>query len=586
MKKQIACGRASAPEAGFALIMVMGIGLVLVLLMATAVTLSVSNLQKARGDQDWSAADAAAYAGVADYTAKLANDNVYYRYGNPAARFSPLNTVTPPPTPNPAFALGVDEASWAVVPGGLATAKYRYEVDNSAYVSSGIVRLRVTGKVGSALRSILVSVKQRGFVDYLYFTRYELIDPIQSNAACVPSYAWQVPHSAKCMEVTFGSADTLDGPVHSNDTIRVCGAKFLQGLSSSSQVYPYYISPSGCALPNFAAGSDNQPVTRVPIDLPSTNSQLKQEVRVDLAKVPSPGCLYTGPTSIVFNGNKTMTIKSPFTRATNLAADFSGTLNIGSAGATCGLIGAAHNSLGNVGGATIPVIDSNLIYIQDVPSASSADPNYWAHGGYPSSFTCNNASSVAGWKFGSLAYPLAAEKTPAATPAHYGCRRGDVYVSGNLQGRLTLAAENYVYVTGDIIYSNSSANGDLLGLVGNNSVWVWNPQSSDGTALLPSNRHIAAAIVSVNHSFQVQNFSTGAVRGTLTIFGAIAQQFRGTTGTATASAMVTGFSKAYVYDKRLKHQVPPKFLSPVAATFSTTQLVEVSPPFAVDGSYR
>jgi len=577
-------------DEGFALIMVMGIGLVLMLLMATAVTLSVSDMQKARGDQNWSAAESAAYAGVADYEAKLSNNNTYYIYGNPASTFSPTNTVTLPPTTNPAFGIGSGTSTWAIVPGGDNAANYRYEVDNTSYASTGIIRLRSTGKVGGTMRSIVANVKQHGFVDFMYYTKYELGDPAQNNVACVPTYDWQTTHSSSCTEIQFGPTDVINGPVHSNDTIKVCGSSFLQGFSSSDPVSPYYAPAGGtCTAAQFATGTANQPKYRAPIDMPATNGQMKQEVRTDLATVPNPGCLYTGPTSIVFNGNNTMTVKSPFTRATNLKADSTGALTIGSAGTICGPIGNVANGLGSVGGATILVIRSNLIFVQDVPPAPSTDPNAWpltGVGSYPASFTCTNTSTTAGWTFGTLAYPTAGESVPSASPAHYGCRKGDVYVNGTMQGALTIAVDNYIYVTADLKYSDASANADMLGLIGNNAVWVWNPKNSDGTPIYPANREIDAAILSLNHTFQVQNFDSGVVRGTLTVYGAIAQRFRGPVGLLGSSGISSGYAKAYTYDKRLQYQAPPKFLSPVAATYRIAQLVEVSPPFFPDGSNR
>jgi hypothetical protein len=68
----------------------------------------------------------------------------------------------------------------------------------------------------------------------------------------------------------------------------------------------------------------------------------------------------------------------------------------------------------------------------------------------------------------------------------------------------------------------------MLGLVGNNAVWVWNPvrcTAACGTAttissgssatyanLLADNRTIQAAILSVAHTFQAQNYSVAGSR--------------------------------------------------------------------------
>ena len=142
--------------------------------------------------------------------------------------------------------------------------------------------------------------------------------------------------------------------------------------------------------------------------------------------------------------------------------------------------------------------------------------------------------------------------TSTATTPAYGCRNGDLYTKGTLQGHLTMAAENYIYVTGDILYNNNQQ--DVLGLVGQNAVWIWNPMSNivdnsgtnndSGTALLGQNRTIYGAILSVAHTFQVQNYHVGGARGTLKIVGSIAQNFRGTVGMG---------SNGYLEGLRIRH---------------------------------
>jgi Tfp pilus assembly protein PilX len=578
-------------EAGFALIMVLGIGLVILIISTAAIGLSISNIQKSRGDQDFAAAESAAYAGIADYETKLSNNNTYYIYGNPSSSFSPSGTVTLPPTTNAAFSIGAGGSTgygtWATVPGGDGTAMYRYEVDNSKYASTGIIRLRATGRAGTSVRSLVVNVKQHGFVDFMYFTNYELQDPAQTNASCIPTYDWQTAHSSLCNEIQFAPSDVINGPVHSNDTIKVCGSTFTQGFTSSDPVSPYYETPSGCSAASFPGGNPTRSAT---VDMPPTNSQMRQEVRSDLtgSTVPNPGCLYTGPTSVIFNSDGTMTVRSPFTKATEVALDTStGLLSIGSTPAQCGPVGNVANGLGSTGGATISVLNSNLMFVQDVPSSTGdpSNPNAWLTTAYPTGFTCSNTSSLSGWKFGSLAYPMANETVPAATPVHYGCRKGDVYTNGVMHGTMTITADNYIYVTGDVTYANNIT--DMLGLVGTNAIWVWNPFNGS-TPLLGSDRTISAAMLSLRHTFQVQNYTLGASpRGILTLNGAIAQQFRGTVGQSSSGNTITqGYSKNYNYDKRLQFMAPPKFLSPVSASYGISQVVEVSSPFNSDGSYK
>ena len=85
------------------------------------------------------------------------------------------------------------------------------------------------------------------------------------------------------------------------------------------------------------------------------------------------------------------------------------------------------------------------------------------------------------------------------------------------------------------------------------------------------NPTIQAAILSVAHSFRVQNYKYGEDNlGSITINGAIAQKYRGIVGTINTS----GYGKNYNYDTRLKYQSPPHFLTPIAAAWQIVTWVE------------
>ena len=582
-------------ERGAAMITVMGVGLVLAMLMSLLVVTTVNGMKQARADANWNAALAAAYAGVDDYQSRLSADTSYYRFGNPASSFSATSTVTLPTETNKAFGVGTT-GTWANVSGSTERAQFRYEVDNSKYATTGRIRVRATGRVGDATRTVTADLKQQGFIDYLYFTDYEAQDPSvagTSSTSCFTDstkttlrYSWAGRTvGSTCNEISFGAADDLQGPVHSNDTIRACGSRFEGTVTTADSRSPYYSarnsSGNTCTEPTFELAGYPSYSGGV-VGMPATNSELKKETRTDLVatEVPRPGCLYTGPTQFTFYANGTVNIKSPFTKKTRIGNANSTT---GTSPAECGTISALQSSAG----ATITVPEYNVMFVQNVPSVTS-DVNYWSSSTNPTDFTCTTSSSTSagkpGWSFGTgsskIAFPSSTEKPPTITT--YGCRAGDVFVSGEFNGAATLAAENYVFVTGDITYVNDQE--DILGLVGNNAVWVYNPLTSTGNALLAKNRTIEAAILSVAHTFQVQNYNKGGNRGTLTVLGAIAQKYRGTVATTSGSSIVTGYAKDYRYDDRFKFYAPPKFLNPVTTTYGVTSWVESKAVFAADGS--
>jgi len=595
--------RLLASDDGVALPTVFGLGLVMLMLVATSMSVVTGGLRKTNTDEDWNASLAAAYAGIEEYQSRLANDSTYQKYGNPSAPFTSGSgsTVTLPTgtATNPAFGIGTS-GTWASIPtpaGVPVQASYRYEIDNHDYQTKGILHIRSTGRVGDQTRSLVADLKQDGFLDYLWFTNYEVSDPAYKGITTVDAdnknvcerYAYGSParSDTTCGTIQFGTSDVFGGPVRSNDRMRICQSTFHGPVITSNPNTPSFLTPGGCSAPTFDVGTG--PVYAPPIDMPPTNTQLTKEVRNDLpADVPSPGCLYTGPTVITLLSNGKMNIISPWTKKTNTAATPAGATNP----AACGTPGTGAGGLGSSTGATVNVLNLNLIYVQKVPAAGSADANAPATSAMPSTaFSCTSANSganlPAGWQFmnGSTTiarFPLTSEITPsgASSLVHYDCRGGDVYIKGDMKGQMSVAAENYIYVTGDIKYVDKQS--DMLGLIGTNAVYVWNPVSNtSGTSLITTatDREIDAAILSVAHTFQVQNYDRGD-RGTLTVFGAIAQKFRGSVGVAGSA----GYVKNYQYDTRFRSVAPPKFLTPVSTTYGVAQYATVPAGFTATGA--
>lgn len=585
-------------EEGVAMAMVVGVGAVMLLLMATMAASSVSGLLKSSHDEDWNASIAAAYAGVSDYQSRLAADSSYIQYGNPLSSFgaSAARVVTLPQVANPAF--GVDSTgSWAKVAGS-SSSQYRYEVDNSGYSQAGIVRLRVSGKVGSTVRSLVADLSQKGFIDYLYFTDFEVRDPdllgTAASANCSTSlHAWEltVPRPTTCL-IQFLQTDEINGPLHSNDTMVICGGQFDGAVTTSNPtaINGLLYSTSACSplkTPIFVASPTTGLTYAKPMVMPAPSSLVLQQ-RTDLPlTVTHPGCLYTGPTSITFSG-AFMTVRSPWSMKTQVAGDSN---TSGTSPSMCGTPGDPSksqaqnlNTLAGATGVTLPVLDHNMAYVQPVP-ASPTDPNYWATGIFPNTLSQGDycAGVTPGTSGNGVGFPVANEKAPDQTAGGlaYDCFAGDVFTGGTFDASMTIASARYVYVTGNLIRQDTQK--DLLGLIGTGSIFVFNPMTASGAAILADNgRQIDAAMLSVLHSFQVENYSIGGSRGVLTVNGSIAQKYRGAVARS-VSGVPNGYSKSYAYDPRLRSIAPPKFLSPVSTTFAVNALVEVKSAFTLAG---
>jgi hypothetical protein len=155
-----------------------------------------------------------------------------------------------------------------------------------------------------------------------------------------------------------------------------------------------------------------------------------------------------------------------------------------------------------------------------------------------------------------------------ADPSFNGVILGNqrVHVSGTLDGKLTIASLQDLYVEDNVLYESSPLSGnsdDLLGLVANNDVVV-----ADNTAN-NDNCEIDAAILSRASSFKAEHYNSRPVSGELRLLGGIVQEERGPVGTYAGSAINHGFSKRYRYDDRL---ADPNYRPPYFPGFYTQTL--------------
>jgi Tfp pilus assembly protein PilX len=565
-----------ARQDGFTMVVVM-----LVLLIGTLV--SVAAWQSVNGDAGPAQqsiaskrAYAAAQAGLADYLQKLGSDNEYWL--KCATVGSPVN--------QPWNGTGADPRSWRAFGPSPNTAYTTELIPQSGYTqcdptndktmlsSSGTIQIRTTGRSGvtgvaQRKRSIVTTLRRNGFLDFLYFTKYEESDPAQkilstgglSTRTCT-NYSnhtgcslynlanWadqattcdqyvregrdnvtspgeiETPAGSNrwyssvnglwpigCGNIQFLGTDVNNGPLHSNDTISICGSPTFgrnrngNGLPIDRVEYwDYDQTCSGTAGPN---NGGNSVTTGTSPSFPLLDLPQSNTALRQVAQ--QDNAVYYGQTTITLKGATMDITKSDGTTLTNQAYPAHGVIYV---------------AAGQTG---------------TCPPWNVLDPY---------------------------------DSTPSQTPC------GDVIVKGTYGNNLTIGTERDVLITGDITMSNNS----LLGLIANNYIRVQHRVQSypcDGsTANLDSqtNRSIQAAMLSLGHVFTVDNYQCGDNFSNLSVTGAIAQKFRGPVGTHSGSTVVSGYTKNYTYDDRLKYRSPPYFLAPVQSAWRVVRTSEQSPP--------
>jgi hypothetical protein len=523
-------------ERGITVLLSLFVLTVTTLIMGAVYQAVSTDTQGTRLNLDQARAYAAAQAGIAAYTYQLNQNPNYWQQCNTVTANVPNGsdngstetyTYRPIPASTPA----------SHPPTACSTSNpYGTMIEDGTSAQPGTFRIAftgtsaLTGTLKSISRTVVATFKQPSFLNYVYYTQYETLDPAAlynpSNNPSEPTdCAAEYPNrGSDCGgPIDFVSGDALNGPVHSEDTIAVCGSNG-QGPTFGRSAYNDPIEAAGvstegqngCSLTYTVNNTTGAVNTQAPaITTPATNTAL-------LTTASSGGYVYTGRTTIVLNGS-TMSVT---------------TASAQTCGSTCTGNAVAWPSNG-------------VIYVKT------------ATAGCPVTYTPFTANST---------YP----------PADNNC--GNVYVSGNYTKSLTIASDNDIVINGNITTSTGlygiPTGGQLLGLVANDFVRLYHPvtnrtgtscpyNAANGTGSL-QDPQIYAAILAVNHSFIVDNYDCGAQLGTLTVWGAIAQLFRGPVGRINSS----GYLKSYNYDDRLAYSEPPYFLAPTSTAWYVSRISE------------
>jgi Tfp pilus assembly protein PilX len=523
--------RSVREEDGFTVAVAVGAMFLISILTAAALAATNGDLHLTRNDLDHRRAYAAAQAGIGDYAFHLSADTGYWAKCTSVPTPNAVNQQGS--TANRRSVAGSADESYAIelLP---ATGQSTCSTTNPATTmleptgqNAGSFRIRSTGYSGNEEVSIVATLKRASFLDYVYFTQLETSDPVTygdsqtiagANVQCTKTLQQgrmnaTIPNSGGryCDVISFINGEQIKGPLHTNDALVVCGTPVFgrtlaDSIEVSSPPQGWYSTGS---VPHSGSSCNGSPsfvgtfFTNAPVlTPPPTNGQLATLAQDD-------GYKYTGQTSITLSGTN---------------------LTITNGGSTV----------------TRPIPPQGVVYVANstTQSCSASYSPYTAS--YPSSSPC-----------------------------------GNVLVHGTYTGQVTIAAENDVIVNGSLCRStgsctspSSSPNGNgMLGLIANNFVRVYHPFSaqtsrgnchggSNGSGSM-SNPRIDAAILAISHSFIVDHYDCGNPLGTLTVNGDISQKFRGPVGTFSGSGIVSGYTKDYNYDDRLRYLEPPHFLDPV-----------------------
>ncbi len=390
-------------------------------------------------------------------------------------------------------------------------------------------RIRSTGTAGrqgskseSAERSVIASFGVSGFLQYVYYTNFETIDPAlyEKNEEtlaneCRGKYYKEWSKTNKNCEkkvINWVSGDHTEGPMHTNDSALVSGGATFgrEKAEPKDQVEingGTYGSSAGCAstakyYTTTKCYNEKGPTLTPPPSDESLEFYVEESNRLK------------GVSKLVLKGNEI--VDTYFTLSAGKYTEAK---------------------------KTIPWPTNGLIYVE------------------------NNGTC-------SYEYEYENADTSTEVEKEKGC--ANVYVEGVYEKSLTIASYDDVIINGSVYPSSVSgklassgseatkpSGTPVLGLIANNFVRVYHPCVSTSNEQGIKDPWIYAGILATQHSFVVDNPGCGNQLGKLNIYGAIGQNYRGVVGTSGSPG--TGYLKHYEYDGRLATDEPPYFLAPLKA---------------------
>jgi Tfp pilus assembly protein PilX len=506
-------------EDGFTMIVALGVMLVTSLLLVAAFTATNGDVRLSHVDTQQKQAYLAAVAGVQEYEHKLQTNADYWE----TTCEGPAGKV-----PGEAF----ESYKTAMLPangaGACSTLSPFATMIESKGVNANTFRIESTGTVGTEKRKLVATFRVSGFLDYAYFTQYEDEDPYLTKQTGCERYYEEggTTRSSKCGNITFTAEDSVNGPMHTDDSALVeCSNEVSFGREKHNPPDPVEINHGTWSSSSSKAKKANEsPCASGSTPLYYTASGKFSEEGAELHAPPSDTSLkayvesgyeFVGRTRLVLEGEKIMVTNANF-----------------------------HS------GTATPISwpPNGLIFVRGGPEGCGFE-----------------YSNTTGGSDTSTTYAEEEE-----------C--GNAYVKGNYSKSLTIGAETDVIANGSIIPTGvtpgaATPGTTVLGLLATRFVRVYHPCTSSSSEEGIKNIWLYTAILSTSHSFAVDNYNCGKQLEHLNIYGALAQKFRGIVGQVGS----TGYLKNYIYDERLATDEPPYFLAPLDAGWQIARETAPSP---------
>jgi hypothetical protein len=481
----------------------------------------------------------------------------------------------------------------------------------------GTFRIESTGIYGKgtpneAKRSLVATFTHPGYLNYVYLSNFEEADPETRGGSEAQCEFYREEREEKglgstCISFPWIPADKIEGPFHTNDKSEISGSPTF-GRSGHNDAIEMNRGYTG-GTPKFEGkGYTTKGLTLLPPEVSATELLSEAEDK------------FMGRTIITLEGTKMKVISEGKTKE-NVAFPTNGVIAVENASAGCSYKYKALETMynteateatncGNVYIKGTYTASLTVIAQNDVIITGNLTTEGGASGGEPTgnsalgliaigharlyhpikeceatvehranaevtekSTVLKNVSPTSGITVGSEISGTKIKSGSTVTNIEH-LAQGEITISSEITGSgTTKSTEEVRFKTKEVVEckNTESAGGAVTCNSAGNATLTEKPAKEFGESL--KNPIIDAAILSTKHSWGVDNYSCGAELGNITIWGSIAENFR---GRVTCCASGGNYVKNYKYDERLKTIQPPDFLAPSSTEVTLSRVT--APP--------
>jgi hypothetical protein len=426
--------------------------------------------------------------------------------------------------------------SWVAKGHVACESEKQLSIVETADSASGTFRVESTGYVSgcrgnqtSCSRRIVASFTHPGYLNYVYLSNFEEADPetVGKSAEECEYYHEEreqrkIQKGIECVSFPWIAGDKIEGPFHTNDKAQMSGSPVFGRAKHEPADHLEFDRGYESGTPKFEGEYSEGGATLLPPEAPA--EELLSEA----------GSKFTGRTIITLEGSKMKVVAEGKTKE------------------------------------NVPLPTNGVIAVV-------------------------NSSEGCPVKYKALETKYNTEDAKC----------GNVYIKGKYSSSLTVVAQNDIVIVGNLTTEGGESGGAptgaaTLGLIALQHARLYHPvkepcgffcspptesscQSENATAGEKSTEEfglplkspiIDAAILSTKHSWGVDNFSCGRELGEITVWGSIAENFR---GRVTCCFSGGDYTKNYKYDERFLNDAPPSFLAP-STTGGWKVARETAPP--------